>query len=213
MYDRKIEEKTLTFRVSGKLWMRSLVMSDVETNTEWSHLLGRAMAGPLMSKTLDPIVADMLTWSAWKKKHPDTTVLAMSRTAQRFTRDFYNKEPEKYVLGFRIGSRSHFIGLTKLIDQPVLSCEIAQTPLLLAFDSDGAVVRLFNSETENRSLTFRPLESNQMQDLQTESTWNRATGEAIAGELKGTKLRQRIGIMSYRTAWLNFHPGTSEVNP
>ena len=47
MYVRQVNDLTLTFRVSGKLWNRSLIMSDVETRTEWSHLLGRAMAGKL----------------------------------------------------------------------------------------------------------------------------------------------------------------------
>ncbi|MCP4508275.1 MAG: DUF3179 domain-containing protein, partial [Fuerstiella sp.] len=35
MYVREVDDRRLTLQVSGKLWMRSLVMSDVETKTEW----------------------------------------------------------------------------------------------------------------------------------------------------------------------------------
>ena len=59
--------------------MRSLIMSDVETNTEWSHLLGRGMAGTHKDKVLTSIVSDMVTWTAWRDQYPETTALDMSR--------------------------------------------------------------------------------------------------------------------------------------
>ena len=41
---------------------------------------------------------------------------------------------------------------------------------------------------------------------------NRETGEAIEGELKGKRLKPRVGIMSFRKAWQNFHPDSTEVD-
>ena len=75
--------------------MRSLVMSDVETRTEWSHLLGRGMAGKLKGKVLKPLITDMLTWAAWKEEFPATTVLNMSNKRDNYTRDFY-ADPSKW---------------------------------------------------------------------------------------------------------------------
>ena len=94
MYVREVDGQELTLRVSGKLWMRSLVMSDVETKTEWSHLLGRGMKGQLKGKQLKAIVADMVTWSAWREEFPDTTVLDMRNTSRNYTRDFYRNGKE-----------------------------------------------------------------------------------------------------------------------
>ena len=42
-----VKDRKLTLCVSGKLWNRSLIMMDKETDSLWSHLLGEAMAGPL----------------------------------------------------------------------------------------------------------------------------------------------------------------------
>ena len=37
------------------------------------------------------------------------------------------------------------------------------------------------------------------------------TGESVEGPLKGTRLEQRVGIMSFRKAWMNFHPDSRDV--
>ncbi|MCP4885719.1 MAG: DUF3179 domain-containing protein [Planctomycetaceae bacterium] len=81
MYVRELEQQTLTLRVSVKLWMRSLVTSDLETGTAWSHLLGRGMSGQLEGKVLKPLFSDMLTWSAWRERFPSSKVLELPRMA------------------------------------------------------------------------------------------------------------------------------------
>ena len=55
MYARKVKGKTLTLSVSGMLWNRSLVILDAETKSLWSHILGRAMQGPLEGETLEAL--------------------------------------------------------------------------------------------------------------------------------------------------------------
>ena len=47
MYDREVEDKELTFGVSGKLIRNVLVMYDRETESYWSQLLGEAVDGEL----------------------------------------------------------------------------------------------------------------------------------------------------------------------
>lgn len=212
MYARKVQNQTLTFRVSGKLWMRSLVMSDVETGSEWAHLLGRAMAGPLRGKMLEPIVSDMVTWSAWRDEFPDTTVLDLSNTSQDYTRDFY-REPDRFVLGFRIAGRPYAIGLNHLKRNPVHGFRVEGKPLLATFESAGAGCYLFDRVVDDQVLEFKPADNQHMTDVQTGSRWERATGRAIAGEMNGKALRQLVGIMSYRRAWTAFHPDFTEVVP
>ena len=52
MYARSTPERIVTLAVSGKLWNHSLVMVDQETGSLWSHLLGRAMSGPMKGTNL-----------------------------------------------------------------------------------------------------------------------------------------------------------------
>ena len=210
MYVRQIDDQILTLRVSGKLWMRSLVMSDVETKTEWSHLLGRGMRGELKGKVLQPIVTDMTTWAAWRKDFPDTTVLDMRNTSKNYTRDFY-QDTSRFVFGFRVSGATWALPMSELIRKPVHSFRIGDLSLLAAFDKEGVATRLFETTVAKQDLEFVRLNDQTMQDKQTQSRWSISSGKAIAGPLLGTELKQRVGIMSFRKAWQNFHPKSVDV--
>ena len=184
-------------------------MSDLETGTEWSHLLGRGMAGQFQGKILTPIVSDMLTWSAWRERFPSTTALGMSRTSQRFTKDLY-ADPTQYVFGFNIGGKSYMVPMARLIESPVQSFVLDGQSVVVVFDRKGFVVRLFDARVAEQSLTFQLEGSQRMRDKQTGSLWDLRDGTAVAGELTGRGLKQRVGIMSFRKAWINFHADVSE---
>jgi hypothetical protein len=190
--------------------MRSLVMSDVETRTEWSHLLGRGMQGELKGKVLEPIVTDMVTWAAWREDFPETTVLDMRNTSRHYTREFY-KDTDRFVFGFRAGGKSWALPMADLIRKPVHSFHIRELSLLAAFDKEGVATRLFEATVGDQDLEFVQLDDETMQDKQTQSRWSISRGKAIAGPLRGTELKQRVGIMSFRKAWQNFHPKSVDV--
>jgi hypothetical protein len=65
VYSPVVEGRQLTFRPSDDAFV------DAETGTRWS-LLGRATAGPLAGKQLDPIVAGNHFWFAWAVFKPET---------------------------------------------------------------------------------------------------------------------------------------------
>jgi hypothetical protein len=210
VYVRQIDDQILTLRVSGKLWMRSLIMSDVETNTEWSHLLGRGMKGELKGRVLDPVVTDMVTWAAWREDFPETTVLDMPNTSQNYTRDFY-RDSSRFVFGFRASGKTWALPMAELIRKPVHSFHIGDLSLLAALDKLGMVTHLFEATVGDQDLEFVQLDDETMQDKQTQSRWSIRRGKAIAGPLSGTELKQRVGIMSFRKAWQNFHPKSVDV--
>lgn len=210
MYVRQIDEQTLTLQVSGKLWMRSLVMSDAETGTEWAHLLGRGMAGQLQGRKLKPLITDMVTWQAWKQQHPETTVLNMAPVTPRFTRRYY-RSPQKFVFGFEVDGRAMALPMTQMLKHPVHHFEIEGRPLLATFDKQGAGTHLFEARLKDRALSFRSVDELTMRDEQTDSRWSVRDGTCIEGPLKGEALVQRVGIMSFRQAWQNFHPESVDV--
>jgi hypothetical protein len=75
VYDRRINGRTLTFGVSGKLYHESLIMYDRETGSLWSHFLGAAVTGPLEGSRLGFIPAAFTDWGTWLREHPGTSVL------------------------------------------------------------------------------------------------------------------------------------------
>ena len=190
--------------------MRSLVMSDVETNSEWAHLLGRAMAGKLKGKVLRPLITDMVTWKVWLEQYPQTTVLKMSATAKDFTRDFY-RDRSRFVFGFAIGSKSFALPMEKMSDHPLHAFKLFDESLIATFDRNGTSTHLFDAELDGEVLEFALADDGTMKDRQTGSVWKTTTGQAVSGPMKGKSLRQRVGIMSFRKAWINFHPESSDV--
>ena len=64
LYDRKLGERTLTFRnAEGKL-------VDNETGSTWELITGRAVAGPMAGKFLRPLPAIVSYKQAWSRFHP-----------------------------------------------------------------------------------------------------------------------------------------------
>lgn len=211
MYARDVDGRTLTLQVSGQLWRRSLVMRDLETETLWSHLLGKAVEGELKGETLERLPSDMLTWAAWKARHPDTTVLNLSRIRDHYTPEFY-EEPERFVIGFP-GEQPRHCAFTTLQQHPVLNIEADGEPAVLLFDRESTSALVFHREIGDRVLSFSLTEDGRLVDDQTGSVWDRSTGTAIAGHLQGRTLRPLVGLVSYTRAWMTFHPDSAEILP
>jgi hypothetical protein len=70
VYDRRIDDRTLTFGVSGKLADDDLVLYDRETETEWKQSLGRAIAGQLEGRELDLLTFRMSTAGRFAEEFP-----------------------------------------------------------------------------------------------------------------------------------------------
>lgn len=211
MYVRRVNGKELTLRVSGKLWMRSLVMSDLETETEWAHLLGRGMAGPLKGSKLRPIAADMVTWGVWKKAHPQTTVMDMPARRSEYTSKFY-RDPQRFVYGIMVQGKPWHIPYRDLKNTEIHSAILEQQPLLFAFDKEGAAPRVFSCVVEGETLVFESAGALRVKDRTSGSLWDVRTGQAVSGPRSGSYLEQWVGIMSFKTAWQNFHPESQQIS-
>ena len=67
-------------RTSGLLIRSNKVMYDLSSHSIFDTFTGRAVTGPLADRefTLKQASVVTTTWSAWRKQHPDTTVLVES---------------------------------------------------------------------------------------------------------------------------------------
>ena len=99
MYSRDYEDVTVEFEASGRLINSSLVMQDRQTDTYWSMVKGKAIAGELEGNDLVELpVSEKMQWRDWKAKHPDTLVLSVrGREDTRSSYRSYFADPK----GFR----------------------------------------------------------------------------------------------------------------
>jgi len=89
VYSGKVEDKVLTFGVSGRLYKSNVLIYDHQTESLWSQLKETAIAGPMVGRKLKKLPAERTTWKHWLKNHPQTKVLS---TDTGYHRD-YNLDP------------------------------------------------------------------------------------------------------------------------
>ena len=222
MYDRIVDGKELSFRVSGKLWNRSLVMQDQETGSLWSHILGKCMQGELEGAQLDALPSVMTTWQAWRKRHPDTDVMIWPQDGYQFEKDYYRKFGlEHFVAGLVIGGRSRAYRFDDLTENPLVNDVHESTPLAVLFDISSGAVYAWKRSIGDQVLEFtkpapegaRASEVATVVDTVTNSRWDLARGVAISGSMKGRQLDPIVVIPSFKAAWDEFHPNSSYWRP
>ncbi len=181
-------------------------MYDPETYTYWSHLLGQAMMGPMEETRLEQLPSVMTDWGAWKRRHPDTSVLWLPRTSREYRRDFY-RSPDQFVLGIAEFAPPHAWRLDDLLRKPIVNDQYVDTPVVIAFDLESMTARMFERQFRGQTLNFER-DARGFIDRESRSLWDRVTGQCIAGYHKGQRLRVLPAIVSYRRSWMVFHPDT-----
>lgn len=180
-------------------------MMDQETESLWSQILGRAMRGELEGTELEMLPAEMITWEAWLRDHPDTTVLDLRRTSKMFEADFYRR-PADFSYAWTSGFRAYSITFDVLLEHPVINLIIDGWPLVVTFDVESTAAHLLSRRIDGMELYFVSEGESRMSDKQTGTVWNQNTGIALEGPLKGKSLEHQAGTVTYTDAWQEFHP-------
>ncbi len=233
MYAREVEGQTLSFGVSGKLIMNALVMFDRQTETLWSQFLGRAVQGPLSGASLEIVPAVLTQWERWRQLHPDTTVLDQGGLVIDAYGGYYFS-PEAGVIGERVRDDRllgkefvHGVVLPQgrkayahryLGAAPVLNDAIGNQPVLIAWDGVGRTAIAYDPAVDGRVLTFEAHDPDErggaiMRDSETGSLWSVLTGEALSGELAGSRLAVLPGFAVFWFAWSDYFPDTAVFEP
>ena len=205
VYDRVVDGKSLLLGVSGQLWKESMVLYDQGTHSLWSHLLGEAKLGRLKGKRLQRLPSLLTDWESWRREHPDGTVVLMPYQGTPYRRDFYQKHPERFVLGIAEDHQAKAWGFDRLLETPALNDTWAGRPVLAVLDRPSFTARLYERQLSGGVLTFQ-MNGAALTDRETGSTWTAVTGRATAGPLAGQHLTPLPATVSYRDAWLRFYP-------
>lgn len=207
MYASEVDGKKLTFFVSGKLWGRSLVMGDQETGSEWSHILGRAQAGPLTGKELTIIPSSMTNWESWRAANPQTTVTMMGRSAHSFQTEMLQRA-QAFGVGLAHQGQARIWRFDLLKEQPLVNDQLEDLSLLVHFDTSSSSPLVWDRQFRDQTLKFE-INGGNVQDIQSGSTWNMQTGIATTGKMKGSQLTPVPAIVTFCSAWKRFHPNSS----
>ena len=229
MYAREIDERVLTFGVSGKLILNAMVMYDRQTDSLWSQFLGEAVDGPLAGTTLELVSSQVTTWSAWREEYPDTQVLdSLGPVSDHYAR--YYADGTSGVLGQshfdgRLPSKGLVVGISgqivqrayphsRLADIPVLNDEFEGLNILVTFDAETRSTSVFYGHLDGMDLTFSQTSSpSEMTDAETGSVWHKLSGVATEGPLKGRRLTPYTSFDAFWFAWTDFYPDTELFVP
>jgi hypothetical protein len=88
---------------------------------------------------------------------------------------------------------------------------IEAIPVVAAFGTDGVTGVVYDRRLDDRELLFdaHSTDSLAMVDRETGSVWNRFSGEAVSGPLRGSTLRRMPATNSFWFGWHDFYPQTT----
>jgi len=192
VYSRIIDDKTYTFGVSGLLHKSNLLLYDRQTDTLWSQLMEKAIAGPLVGKSLMKIPSTETKWKDWKKKHPETEVMS---TETGYERNYFVDPYEGYL---RIGSLMFPVGKVRRdlpTKQRVLGIEVDGIAKAYSLEDVQKHSGILSDTIGDKSIEIVISQDGQVTDIR---------------DVQGNQI---TGIYSYWFAWQAFHPETLVYEP
>ncbi|MEM6318555.1 MAG: DUF3179 domain-containing protein [Bacteroidota bacterium] len=75
VFDRRVRNNTLQFRVSGLLYNSNTILNEFETFTDWSQLLRKGVRGDLIETPLSSFPVVEMRWEKWRQLFPNSEVL------------------------------------------------------------------------------------------------------------------------------------------
>ncbi len=238
VFDRRVDGAALRFGVSGNLRYSDLIMWDDITESWWQQLTGEAIVGAYSGYQLNMIASQLISFGVFRERYPQGEILrgpldkygqnpypgydsSASPFLFRGQLDARLRPTERALAGLVAGQAVAY-AFSELEQHQVLNDKIAGEDIVVFWQA-GAVSALDTAEIDtSRAVGMALMYSRQLeggevltfcqeaagiQDEETGSLWN-IFGEAIAGPLKGSKLRQLPAAAHFWFAWAAFYPET-----
>ncbi|MEQ8676414.1 MAG: DUF3179 domain-containing protein [Aggregatilineales bacterium] len=242
VFDRRVDDQTLRFGVSGNLRNSDLIMWDDVTQSWWQQLTGEGIVGDYAGRQLTILPSLVVGFGEFQQMHPDGQVLSPTTTGRTYGNNPYagyeSRDPRNFlyrgelderlnpterVLAGIIDGEPMAYAFSALAEVHVINDTLGERDVLAmwqpgavsALDNqiidlsvDVGMAALYDRELDGQTLTFvYEADTEEIRDEQTGSVWN-VFGEAVSGELAGSRLRQIIASPHYWFAWAAFHPET-----
>lgn len=185
----RVDNRTLTFGVSGLLYNSDVLLYDHQSESLWSQIRGQAISGKAAGQTLTQYPLTLTRWQQWLSDHPQTLVLS-ERTGyyRNYSQDPYAGYSRSPRLFFPVANKAPSIYPTK---ETVLGYKGKKKQIAFPLSE------LRKNAEETFSYEFEGEMLNIHWDQQNQS----ATMTDQNGELHNT-------TMLYWFAWYAFYPET-----
>lgn len=175
------------FGTSGKLLNSNLVMYDRSTNSYWPQILGQAITGDKLGSRLESEQVYWTTWAAWKLKYNETLVLSTDTGVFRdYTIDPYGSysqiasyyfvggplfnvmdsddrlQDKEVVIGIDYKNEQISVQKTLLKDKKVINLDLENNNLVVFYDEELDVARVYSRVINNEVLNFSYIDGNIM---------------------------------------------------
>lgn len=206
------EKTTLKFGHEGVLYRQSFVMYDKRTDSKWNHSTGLAMAGILAGTQLKILPSRVVRWKTWKTIYPNTKILAREGRWGFMGRYIADRQPSQLGLSVGQGPKARLYPFDVLLQEQVVNDVVAPRQIMVVMDRATKQAMAFSRKVADRVLTFEPLKARDketplMRDRETGSVWNRMSGRAIDGPLKGTEVSPLISVPWLKERWRQIYEG------
>jgi len=238
VFDRRVEGQTLRFGVSGNLRNSDLVMWDDLSKSWWQQFTGEGIVGQYAGTRLELLPALLVSFGEFAQQYPQGEVLAPGRPGYGVNPYVgYDSNPQPFlffgepddrlfaterVLGTLLAGEAVAWPFPALMETPVINDYVGdsavvaiwqpgQTSALDAYSIDASrdvgMAALYDRVLDGRLLSFAQDAEGRIFDEQTGSQWN-VFGNALDGELAGSRLRQLLAFPHFWFAWAAFRPET-----
>jgi hypothetical protein len=189
-FDARVGGQAASFGVSGLLYNSDVLLYDRRTESLWSQILGRAIAGPLKGTALPSVPITHTSWAAWRARHPRTEVLSTQTGFQRdYGRDPYDGYDKVPRLMFEVQHRDARLPLKAWVMGLVINGQARAYPFDWLAQKADAQGRWFD----------------QLGGQRIRIQFDRRSRSAEAFDASG---RMLASITAFWFAWVAFHPGS-----
>ncbi len=164
------------------------------------------MAGSLAGTQLEILSSRIVQWKTWKEIYPHTKVLAREGRWGFMGKYIADSQPSELGLSVGQGPRAKLYPFDVLLKEQVVNDVVGPYQIIVTMDPATKQAMAFSRKVGNRILTFEPLKTGDkeaplMRDRETGSVWNRMSGRAIEGPLKGTEALPLISVPWLKERW------------
>ncbi len=212
VHSRQVEGQSLVFFIPGLMWHSNMVMQDVETRSQWSNMLGKAMKGKLEGQNLELLPSIVTDWDSWRSAYPETTLAVLELDTPRlsqpdrikiFSDYFYHGSD--FVLALGDGEIQKGWRFRSLRKESILNEQLGQKQVLVAFEPDSETATAFDRSLDGEVLQFAR-KGGHLIDETTNSRWDWISGRAIDGPLRGRQLQRIPSVVTLDEIWYRFFP-------
>lgn len=121
-------------------------------------------------------------------------------------------KPEKLVLGIEMNGQAKAYPIQFMGYHHQVTDTVGGAPVMVTYCTVCRTGRVFSPTVNGKAEQFRLVGMDHFnamfEDLTTKSWWRQATGEAVAGPLKGTALPELPSTQTSLQAWLDLYPNS-----